>query len=114
MKEQLMFILGSVLFACVLTTAAMSDSNAAMKKCLDDYGYTPDKFHTFDFSKAAACHSDYRIAQTQIKNQELQAFLKKRPWYRGPNWAWEDRVELTCHKEFHTGVTYCHRPYELN
>lgn len=93
-----------------VATAEASESNNAMKRCLIQNDYTPDKFDTFDFSKAAACHSEYRIFKTQVEYQAMREFLKHKPWYRGTKWNWEDRVELTCHTEFHTGVTYCHRP----
>jgi len=106
-------IIALLCFTVVGYNVSASESNAVMRKCLEESGYTPEKFDTFDFREAAICHSNYRIKQNAQKVKDLREFTKKRPWYKGPNWAWEDKVELACHKEVHTGVTFCHRPYEL-
>ena len=63
---------------------AESANNEAMKYCLEQSGYSVENFDTFDFRKAAACHSDYRVCVTKAKNAELRDFLKHNPRYRVP------------------------------
>ena len=66
------------------TSANANANNEAMKRCLDQSGYSVENFDTFDFTKAAACHSDYRVGVTKAKNAELRDFLKHNPRYRVP------------------------------
>ena len=66
------------------TSANANASNEAMKHCLEQSGYSVGNFDTFDFRKAAACHSDYRAGVTKTKNAELRDFLKHNPRYRVP------------------------------
>ena len=73
-----------VLTVGLATSAQANANNQAMKACLAMTGYTPGNFDTFDFSKAAACHSDYRVGVTQAKNAELRNFLDANPRYRFP------------------------------
>ena len=74
----------TVIALMVASTAWANESNQAMKACLAINGYTPDQFDTFDWSKAAACHSDYRIGVQQAEYAELRDFLKHNPRYRFP------------------------------
>ena len=67
-----------------VTTAEANSNNEAMKYCLKKYNYTQDQFDTFDWSKAAACHSDYRISVQKAKYAELRDFLDANPRYRVP------------------------------
>lgn len=61
-----------------------SYSNAVMKKCLEENGYSIEKFDTFDFRKAAKCHSDFRVGQNIAKLEEIRTFLDENPRYRYP------------------------------
>ena len=74
----------TIIALTVASTAWASDNNQAMKACLAKYNYTLDQFDTFDWSKAAACHSDYRIGVQKAKNAELRDFLDANPRYRVP------------------------------
>jgi hypothetical protein len=67
-----------------VTTAQASESNQAMKWCLEQTGYNAENFETFDFRKAAACHSDYRVGKMKAEYAELRDFLKHNPRYRYP------------------------------
>ena len=74
-----------VLIASVWATGAMANANnQAMKDCLTQANYNPKNFDTFDFSKAAACHSKYRVGVQEAKNAELRDFLDANPRYRVP------------------------------
>ena len=73
-----------VLTVGLATSAQANANNQAMKACLAMTGYNAENFDTFDFSKAAACHSDYRVGVTQAKNAELRNFLDANPRYRFP------------------------------
>ena len=74
----------TIIALMVASTAWANESNQAMKSCLAINGYTPDQFDTFDFTKAAKCHSDYRIGVQQAEYAELRDFLKHNPRYRFP------------------------------
>lgn len=71
---------------CILCASPIyaSDSNDMMKACLMQYDYSVDKFDTFDWSKAAACASNFRKQQNAIALAELRDFLKHNPRYRVP------------------------------
>jgi|TARA_B100001094_G_scaffold87008_1_gene83262 hypothetical protein len=79
-------IVGTVLFCTTIWSFAAhaTPSNDAMKQCLAKFNYTPDQFDTFDWSKAAGCHSDYRTAVNKANLEELKDFLKHNPRYRVP------------------------------
>ena len=101
----------------VMTTDSNADSmsNQVMKECLNEHGYTPEKFETFNFSKAAACHSDFRIAQREKNYEKQREFLTEHPWYKGKNWKWEERAEYTCFKRYDLdGMEFCYKPIYLN
>jgi hypothetical protein len=57
------------------TSAGASESNQAMKWCIDN---TPD------FNAAASCHADYRAQVRDVELAELRDFLKHNPRYRVP------------------------------
>jgi hypothetical protein len=61
-----------------------NDSNQALKNCLSKFNYSIDQFDTFDFSKAAACHSDYRVGIRKAQLAEMRDFLDANPRYRVP------------------------------
>ena len=74
----------TVIALMVASTAWANENNQAMKACLAINGYTPEKFDTFDFSKAAACHQDYRADRRTAQLAEMRAFLAANPRYRYP------------------------------
>ena len=74
----------TVIALMVASTAWANPSNEAMKACLAKFNYTPDQFDTFDWSKAAACHSDYRVRVMEAEYAEMRDFLKHNPRYRYP------------------------------
>ena len=73
-----------ILVVLSVTPLWANANNQAMKACLAMNGYKAENFDTFDFTKAAACHSNYRVGVTQAKNAELRDFLKHNPRYRVP------------------------------
>ena len=78
--------MGTVAFAVsfLSITATASESNQTMKACLHINGYTVEQFDTFDWSKAAACHSAYRVGNNLQHLAEMRDFLKHNPRYRVP------------------------------
>jgi hypothetical protein len=73
----------TVIFVLLCNTA-LADSNNVMKQCLNEHGYDKDNFDTFDFTKAAKCHSEYRAVIQKEKLDELRDFLDANPRYRVP------------------------------
>lgn len=59
-------------------------NNQAIKGCLIINGYTPDKFDTFNFNKAAGCYHDWKAEKHREELTELRDFLKHNPRYRYP------------------------------
>ena len=87
MKENLIafgLLAAAVVSWVWVATAQASESNQAMKWCLEQTGYKQENFDTFNFSKAATCHSDYRVGVTKQQYAELRDFLKHNPRYRFP------------------------------
>ena len=78
--------MGTVAFAVsfLSITATASESNKIMKTCLHINGYAVEQFDTFDWSKAAACHSAYRVGNNLQQLAEMRDFLKHNPRYRVP------------------------------
>ena len=82
--------LGTVAFAVsfLSITATASESNQAMKNCLDHYGYDKtaplEERMKFDFSGPARCHLDYRVGKIKTELQEMRDFLEHNPRYRVP------------------------------
>ena len=74
----------TIIALTVASTAWANPSNEAMKACLAKYNYTLDQFDTFDWSKAAACHSNYRVGVMEAEYAEMRDFLKHNPRYRVP------------------------------
>ena len=74
----------TIIALTVASTAWANPSNEAMKACLAKFNYTQDQFDTFDWSKAAACHSDYRVGVMEAEYAEMRDFLKHNPRYRVP------------------------------
>ena len=105
-----------VLVGTVQGNADPSHSNQVMKQCLEQYDYKPENFYSYDFSKAAKCHSDWRIAENNRDRARIKEFLKKHPWYKGSNWKWEERAEYNCQKVYSDvgPITVCSKPYYVN
>lgn len=82
--------LGTVAFAVsfLSITATASESNQAMKNCLDHYGYDKtlplEERMEFDFLGPAKCHSDYRAGKIKAELEQMRDFLKHNPRYRVP------------------------------
>ena len=85
MKE-ILAIVGTLAFVIgVWSFAANANpNNEMMKTCLLKQGYSIEIFDTFDFTKAAKCHSDYREGVQQAALAEQRDFLKHNPRYRFP------------------------------
>ena len=79
-----------IVLLVLLSTNAFANDNQGLKTCLELYNYSPEKFDTFDWSKLAACNSDYLANKEKQRVAELRKFVKERPWYKGKNWQWED------------------------
>ena len=77
-------ILATVALCLVATTSQANPNNEALKWCLEQTGYSVENFDSFDFSKAAACHSDYRVGVQKAEYAEMRDFLKHNPRYRVP------------------------------
>jgi len=67
-----------------VTTAQASENNMAMKGCLVINGYTPEKFDTFEWNKAASCYQGWKVEKNRQELAELRDFLKHNPRYRYP------------------------------
>lgn len=96
-----------------------SFNNQMIKECLDAWGY--DKYapveirlNNFNWQGAAGCVANFRLEEQQKQVQADREFLKKKPWFRGTNWKWEEKAEYTCTKQHHTGLTVCHKPIYIN
>lgn len=72
------------LLCVMLAFPAMADVNGGSKLCLEAYGYNPDNFDTFNWSKAAACASKLRQQKSAADLAELRDFLKHNARYRVP------------------------------
>jgi len=115
-----LLVIAALSWILVMTTDsnAESHSNKVMKDCLVEYGYTPEKFEGFDFSKPAACHGAWRVAENERDYKKMKDFLVDHPWYKGKNWKWEERAEYSCEKIYSTQlmntITVCSKPIYLN
>lgn len=85
MREVIGAIVGAILVSAVFTHDVIAnENNEAMKGCLVINGYTPEKFDTFDFTKASYCYQNYKIQRNAKELAELRDFLKHNPRYRYP------------------------------
>ena len=82
MKMRVLFLIMCCLV--VSTSSAEITTNDALKGCLHINGYSPEKFDTFNFSKAAGCFHNYKAEKNQQELAELRDFLKHNPRYRYP------------------------------
>ena len=111
-----MKILAGVLLSLLfITSAEASEGNTAAKECLLANGYTPQKFHTFNFSRAATCYQGWIDGDMQEEHVKIKMFLEENPWYKGKSWDWESSVNgrQDCIK-YHNGTMICKTPYYGN
>jgi len=67
-----------VMLEMLIEIVAQQDRNAITRYCLQQHS---------NYSKAAACASDLRVAQRELDLAELRVFLKDNPQYRYPGVA---------------------------
>lgn len=93
-------------------------TNQLIKLCLEENGYDQKNFDTFDFSKAMMCINYKKQPYLKAERKQMADLLKEKPWYKGPNFKWEQRAEYTCSKIYSTAhamnVTVCQKPFYLN
>jgi Zn-dependent M32 family carboxypeptidase len=126
MRENLIAVAILAVFAGMWVWVSTADAdpltakqnNTVLKACLEQHGYTPEKFDTFDFNKSSACYHDWKAAETQKDYAKMRAFLKENPWFKGKNWKWEETAEYSCEKIYSTAllanITVCSKPYYIN
>lgn len=112
------------LICCIIATpifaeAKMKTTNEMIKDCLTayqyDYGAPVDKrLNNFDWQSASNCVAGFSQDKHEKKLAEQRKFLNDNPWYKGKNWKWTERAEYTCVKQYHTGLTVCHKPIYIN
>ena len=73
-----------IILAVLATPAWANDSNEMMAACLASQQYSIENFDNFDWSRAVACHSDYRVGRNSEELAEMRDFLKHNPRYRHP------------------------------
>lgn len=85
MREWFGVVVGTILISAVFTYEVVAnENNEVMKACLVINGYTPEKFDSFNFQKAASCYQNYKIERNTKELAELRDFLKHNPRYRYP------------------------------
>ena len=77
-------IIATVVICLFALPSHASENNDVLKACLAMYGYTPEKFDEFDFTKSSYCFQNWRIQKDKEKLAELRDFLKHNPRYRFP------------------------------
>lgn len=86
-----------IILLAILPFTAEADNNY-IKDCLNANGYKLENFDTFQWNKAAACASDYRVQKNTKNLAELRDFLKHNPRYRVPgqsmNRCWGKEREM--------------------
>jgi hypothetical protein len=116
-------IIGAVLALISTSTWALAEksNNDIIKDCLQANGYdyslpVEKRINTFDWSAAAYCSAAFQQEEHKQRLAEQREFLKKKPWYKGPNWRWELRAEYTCNKLYTDKgpIEVCSKPYYLN
>jgi len=118
-----------VILSCLLaTTAAQAafaegNKNGMIKECLSAYGYdynlpVEQRVNSINWNGASACVSNFQVEQQKQKVADITEFLKRKPWFKGPNFKWEERAEYTCSKVYSSAhgvnITLCQKPYYLN
>ena len=108
-----------VLFLFVTSPVCAMSNNEIMKHCLDAFGYDKtapieQRLNNFNWDNASWCAAGFRAEESAKRREEIRAFLKEKPWFRGKNWKWQERAEYTCTKNYNSGLTYCHKPIYIN
>ena len=101
------YIMFAIIIIC--TSSVVMADNTFIKDCMKDYKL--DSFETYNYSKAAACVQKYRTQEQEIKVAEMREFLKRKPWFRGPDWKWEQTADWRCARQLSSGRTICRKPY---
>tara|TARA_R100000231_G_C5186152_1_gene122780 strand:- start:39 stop:365 length:327 start_codon:yes stop_codon:yes gene_type:complete len=101
------YIMLAIIIIC--TSSIVIAENAFIKSCMLDYRYK--NFDTYNYAKAAACVQKYRTNEQETKVVEMREFLKKKPWFRGPDWKWEQTADWRCARQLSSGRTICRKPY---
>ena len=91
------------------TSSMVMANNAFIKDCMTDY--QSNNFDNYNCAKAAACVQKYRTHEQELEVVEIREFLKRKPWFRGPDWKWEDTAEWRCSRQLSSGRTICRKPY---
>ena len=73
----------TVIALMVASTAWAEDNlnNKVMKQCLQ---MTGNSFETYNFTKASACYSQWKVGEMKKEYAEMRDFLKHNPRYRYP------------------------------
>ena len=71
-------------FVIMCTSSIVMADNAFIKDCMMDY--QTKNFDNYNYAKAAACVQKYRTHEQEIEVAEMREVLKKKPWFRGPDW----------------------------
>ena len=74
----------AVILVLLFPIQAHADTNKGLQDCLDDLKYAYEDFDTFNWNKAAACHSKIIEEKVKAERAELRDFLKHNPRYRVP------------------------------
>ena len=96
-------------FVIMCTSSIVMADNAFIKDCMMDY--QSKNFDNYNYAKAAACVQKHRTHEQEIKVAEMREFLKKKPWFRGPDWKWEQTADWRCARQLSSGRTICRKPY---
>ena len=101
------YILLALIVMC--TSSMVMADNTFIKDCMTNY--QSKNFDNYNYAKAAACVQNYRTQEQEIKVAEIREFLKKKPWFRGPDWKWEQTADWRCARQLSSGRTICRKPY---
>ena len=101
------YIMLALIIMC--TSSIVMADNTFIKNCMMDYQYK--NFDNYNYAKAAACVQKHRTHEQEIKVAEMREFLKKKPWFRGPDWKWEQTADWRCARQLSSGRTICRKPY---
>ena len=96
-------------FVIMCTSSIVMADNAFIKDCMMDY--QTKNFDNYNYAKAAACVQKYRTHEQEIEVAEMREVLKKKPWFRGPDWKWEQTAGWRCSRQLSSGRTICRKPY---
>ena len=101
------YIMLALIIMC--TSSIVMADNTFIKDCMMDY--QSKNFDNYNYAKAAACVQKHRTHEQEIKVAEIREFLKKKPWFRGPDWKWEQTADWRCARQLSSGRTICRKPY---